>query len=151
MKKRIIGYGCLGMMIGIAFSFLIPLIISWTLQDGNFYPCTPALLQAMDNELAAVTLQTFISAILGFLCSLGGLVYRIEHWSLLKQSIVSCIIISTTTTVTAYICFWVPRTFEDLAGYILRLIGIYIMIWIAQYIQIRKHIKDMNHSITVEK
>ena len=54
MKKQIIKRGLFGLPVGIAIGFVIPLLISAAVGDGNYYPVTPQLIETMGNELHAV-------------------------------------------------------------------------------------------------
>lgn len=147
MKKRIL-YSCLiGSIAGIALGFMIPLFISIKVNDGNYYPCTPDFVNAIGNTLNATILQTLLCACLGILGAISGLIYRIEKWNLLKQSIISGIILSTSMITTAYICYWVPHTSIAILGYMLQFFGIYAIIWLILYLRIRKNIQELNETL----
>lgn len=59
MKEQIIKRGLFGLPVGIAIGFLIPLLISAAVGDGNYYPVTPQLIETMGNELHAVMVRRF--------------------------------------------------------------------------------------------
>lgn len=65
MKKEFVGRIGVGLLGGIAVSYLITVGISITLGDGNYYPCVPGLVEQFGSEIMAVIIQTILSALLG--------------------------------------------------------------------------------------
>ena len=56
MKKKVILRCLIGAPIGLALSYLITVVISLAVADGNFYPVVPKLIQDCGNEINAVLL-----------------------------------------------------------------------------------------------
>ncbi len=67
-------------------SYLITIVISLTVGDGNYYPCVPSLTERFGNEVTAVIVQTVLSAILGAGFAGSSLIWEKDEWSLLKQT-----------------------------------------------------------------
>ena len=65
MKNKMIKRGLFGFPVGIAIGFVITVIISACVGDGNFYPVTPELAGTMGSELNAVILQTVLCGVMG--------------------------------------------------------------------------------------
>ena len=65
MKKKMIKRGLFGFPVGITIGFVITVIISACVGDGNFYPVTPELVGTMGSELNAVILQTVLCGVMG--------------------------------------------------------------------------------------
>ena len=86
MKKKMIQRGLLGFPLGIAIGFVITVIISMCIGDGSFYPVTPELIDTMKNELNAVILQTILCGIMGTGFAMASVIWKIDSWSLAKQS-----------------------------------------------------------------
>ena len=58
MKREIFGRALMGFPIGIAIGYCITIAISWSVGDGLYYPCVPAMEAQMGSQIAAATLQT---------------------------------------------------------------------------------------------
>ena len=86
MKKQIIKSGLFGLPVGIAIGFVIPLLISATIGDGNYYPVTPQLIETMGNELHAVMVQTVLCGLMGAGFAMASVIWELDSWSLAKQS-----------------------------------------------------------------
>ena len=82
MKKGIFVRIFVGLAGGIAISYLITIIISAAIGDGVYYPCVPSLVERYQNELAAVIVQTILSAVLGAGFSAASLIWEKDEWSL---------------------------------------------------------------------
>ena len=65
MKKEIIKRIGIGVLGGIVISYFITIGISLVFGDGNYYPCVPSLVERFGSEIAAVIIQTILSAVLG--------------------------------------------------------------------------------------
>ena len=94
MKKKVILRSLIGAPIGLSISFIITLIISVIINKGEYYPVVPQLTALCGNELNAVVIQTICSLLYG--ASFGGasVIWEIENWSLLKQTVIHCLVIS---------------------------------------------------------
>ena len=78
MKKQIIKRGLFGFPVGIAIGFVITIIISVCVRDGNFYPVTPELIETMGNEVNAVILQTVLCGIMGTGFAMASVIWELE-------------------------------------------------------------------------
>ena len=61
MRKKIILRSLLGMPIGMTISYLITILVSLAMADGNYYPVVPELTQACGSEMTAILFQTLFS------------------------------------------------------------------------------------------
>ena len=57
MRKKILFRAILGALIGFSLSTMITIIISLTMNDGNYYAVVPQLIEDCGNEMNAVLLQ----------------------------------------------------------------------------------------------
>lgn len=124
MKKKLIGHGLLGFPLGITIGFVITIIVSVCIGDGSFYPVTPELLNAMDNELSAVVLQTMLCGIMGSGFAMASVIWEIDSWSIAKQTGIYFAIICAVMLPIAYITGWMQHS---VAG-VLLYIGIFVAI-----------------------
>ena len=144
MKKKVILRSLIGAPIGLSISFIITLIISVIINKGEYYPVVPQLTALCGNELNAVVIQTICSLIYG--AAFGG-ASDMENWSLLKQTVIHCLIISVSMLPIAYCMYWMPHNFWGIAGYIAIFFFIYFFIWFSQYFAMKKRIQEFNNKV----
>lgn len=147
MKKKVIGRCLLGAPLGVAISFLITVIISITVGDGNYYPVVPELISDFGNEINAVCIQTLCSLLYGAAFAGASVIWEIEHWSLFKMTAAHLLICSAATFPIAYFMRWMPHNLIGVVIYFFIFLVIYLVIWITQYSAIKKRIKQMNKKI----
>ena len=147
MKKNVIGQCFIGALIGLTISYTITIIISVLINSGEFYPVVPQLIKTCGNELNAVIVQTVFSMVYGAVMAGSMFIWTIDNWSILKQTVVHCIVISVTSLPIAYILYWMPHTVTGIIIYILIFFAIYFFIWITLYFSIKKQIKAINKKV----
>lgn len=147
MKKKILIQSLVGASIGLNISFLITVAISLTVGDGRYYPVVPALTSECGSEIKAVLLQTVLALLYGAVWGGVSIVWKIEKWSLLKQTMVHLLFTSIGTFPVAYVCYWMPRDRAGIIIYFSIFVGIYLFIWITQYMGIKRRIQEMNDKI----
>lgn len=147
MKKKIMIRSLVGASIGLNISFLITVLISLCLGDGGYHPVVPQLAIQCGSEIKAVLLQTLLSLLYG--AAWGGVtvVWEIEEWSLLKQTIIHLLFTSLGTFPIAYVCYWMPREIKGIVGYFGIFFGIYFFIWISQYMGMKRRVREMNEKM----
>lgn len=136
-----------GFPIGIAIGYVISIIISLIFGKGAYSPCSPLLIKSMGNEINAVIFQTILTGLLGSIFSSASLIWDIEEFSLLKQTLYYFLISSITIMIIAYLLKWVAPTILSLLSFLLSFIIIFAIIWIFQYLTWKKKIKTLNDKI----
>ena len=129
MKKKIVLRCLAGALFGVAFSYIITIIISLTIGDGNFYPIVPELAADCGSEMNAVLLQMIFSLIYGAAWSGASLIWEQENWSLLRQTVTHLIICSLATFPVAYLLRWMAHTVSGIIIYFSIFAIIYFVIW----------------------
>ena len=147
MKKKVILRSLIGAPIGLSISFIITLIISVIINKGEYYPVMPKLTALCGNELNAVVIQTVCSLIYGAAFGGASVIWDMENWSLLKQTVIHCLIISVSMLPIAYCMYWMPHSFLGIAGYIAIFFFIYFFIWFSQYFAMKKRIQEFNDKV----
>jgi hypothetical protein len=147
MKKKVILRSLIGAPVGLSISFIITLTISVIINKGEYYPVVPQLTALCGNELNAVVIQTICSLLYGAAFGGASVIWEIENWSLLKQTVIHCLVISVSMLPIAYCMYWMPHSFLGIAGYIVIFFSIYFFIWFAQYFAMKKRIKTFNDKV----
>lgn len=133
MKKELLKRIFVGLVGGITISYIITIIISLAFKDGNYYSCVPSLITKYGSEINAVIIQTLLSAVLGAVFSGASIIWEMDNWSLLKQTGLHFIIVSTTMMSVAYICEWMEHSVKGFVSYFSIFFAIFIVVWILQY------------------
>ena len=150
MKKKIILRCLIGAPIGLSISFIITLIISAMINKGEFYPVVPQFTIICGNELNAVIIQSLCSLLYGAAFAGASVIWEVESWSLLKQTVLHCIVISSSTLPIAYCMYWMPHNVLGIAIYIFIFFFIYSFIWFGQYFAMKKKIQAFNDKVKAE-
>lgn len=147
MKKKVILRCLVGAMIGLTISTIIPIIISMAIGDGTYYAVVPQLITDFGSELNAVLIQTVSSLIYGAAFAGASAIWENENWSLLKQTISHLVVCSLATFPIAYVNRWMSRDLFGIAFYFGIFFFIYAVIWIWQYLSIKRRVMQMNEKI----
>lgn len=147
MKKKVIIRCLLGAPIGLSISTMITVIISLTVGDGKYYAVVPELINDCGTEMNAVLLQTALSFIYGAAFAGASVIWENENWSLLKQTILHLLICSLATFPIAYAMQWMRHDIKGILLYFGIFVLIYAVIWLSQFLTIKKRIDQMNDKI----
>lgn len=147
MKKKIIFRSLLGMPLGMAISYLITILVSLAVADGNYYPVVPELTEACGGELKAVLLQTLFSLLYGAVWGGASAIWEAEGWSLLRMTVTHLAICSVATFPIAWLMRWMPHTIVGFLLYFGTFLAIYLSVWFSQYRSMKRRIDQINHKI----
>lgn len=150
MKKNYVLRTLLGAPIGLSISYVITIIISAIINNGEFYPVVPQLTHLCGNEINAVIIQAICSLIYGAVFSGASIIWEIDRFSLLKQTIIHYIVISVTSLPIAYLMHWMHHSAWGVISYFSIFIIIYIIIWVSQYLAMKKRIKLFNKKMMTD-
>lgn len=150
MKNTLIKRALVGCPVGIAIGYVITVLISVSVGDGNFYPVVPAFADAMQSELNAVVLQTVLCALMGGAYAMASVIWELDSWSLAKQTGIYFAVICAATLPIAYVANWMEHTVRGVVSYIGIFVAIFVFIWVLQYFLLKKKIAKMNGALKKE-
>ncbi len=150
MKKNLIRRCLVGAPIGISISFIIAIIISVIINKGEFYPVDPQFSQLCGGELNAVIIQSVSSMIYGAIMAGASVIWEVDNWSLLKQTVVHCLVISLATLPIAFFMHWMPHNVLGAVVYFAIFFAIYFIIWISLYLSIKRKIQALDKKVKEE-
>lgn len=148
MVKKFFQRGTIGFLMGVFITVLIPVLISFTIGDGKYYPIVPAFTEQCGNEINAAAIQYLLGGILGFMCAASSIIFNIEKFGILKQSFIHFLCISISMLPIAYICHWMEHSLLGILSYYIIFISIYFVIFISQYMFWKSKIKKMNEKLS---
>lgn len=150
MKRKVVLRAMMGIPLGIALGYLITIVISLIWGEGRYLACTPGLTGLVGSEVAAVTVQAALCGALGASFGACSLIWEMERWSLLKQSAVYFGITALVMLPMAWLCGWMQHSLAGFAAYTAIFAGIFAVIWLAQYLRLRKKVRGMDRRVREE-
>lgn len=148
MKRKLLVRSILGAPIGVTISLTITIIFSICLGNGEFFPAPHELIDwCGGSETKAVIIQMICSLLVGAVCGGSSIIWDIEKWSLLKQTIIHFMVIVIPFFGVGYIMNWMPHYLYGALGYIGGFIVVYIIMWFSLYFSIKEKIKKMNKQL----
>lgn len=147
MKKKILVRSLLGAPIGVTVSLVITIIFSLALGNGEFFPAPHELMDLCGNETVAVIVQLFCSLFIGAVGGGSSVIWEIEEWSLLKQTLVHFAVIAVPFIGVGYILNWLPHYLYGALGYVGGFIAVYVIMWISIYFSTKAKVKKMNEHL----
>lgn len=147
MYKEVLRRSAVGAVFGVTLSQLIAIIISLCIGDGNFYSVVPSLTGRMNSEVNAAIVQTACSFVYGAIFGGMSMVWELDNWSILKQTIVHFSVVSVATMPIAYVTEWMPHSVSGALVYFAIFAVSYVFIWLSQYMAIKKRIDEMNKKV----
>lgn len=144
MIKNLVKKCLIGASIGFSISSIITIIVSLAIGDGNFYPVSPKLIEDCGTEINAVILQSVGALFYGAVCGGASIIWRIDSWSLLRQTITHLIVCSLSVFPIGYFMYWMEKSVWGITTYFSIFVLIYFIIWILKYYTIKKQINKIN-------
>lgn len=151
MFKTIVKRSLLGAVIGVFISHVIAIIVSLCIGDGAFYAVVPQLTESTGSELNAVLLQTVCSVLYGAVFAGVSVVWELDNWSILKQTVVHFLVVSIATLPVAYVTQWMHHSVLGMIIYFGIFAVIYAFIWFGQYMAVKSNIIQMNTKVNGSK
>ena len=144
MKKKILMRGALGLPLGISLGYVITILGSLVWASGYYSPCVPELVDIMGSEISAVVLQTVLCGLLGVVFGASSVIWEIEKWSIAKQTGIYFLVAAVVMMPVAYLSHWMEHSIKGFLIYFGVFTAIFIVIWLVQYVFIRRDVKKMN-------
>ncbi|MEE1219752.1 MAG: DUF3021 domain-containing protein [Ruminococcus sp.] len=147
MFKEILKRCALGAVFGIALSQVIAIFISLCIADGSFYAVVPSLAERINSEIGAAIIQTVCSILYGAMFGGMSIIWELDNWSILKQTVVHFLVVSVVTMPIAYITEWMNHSALGVIIYFAIFAVIYAFIWFGQYMAIKTRINEVNKKV----
>jgi hypothetical protein len=147
MKKKVVLRGLLGLPIGIAFGYVITIVLSLFFSNGSYHPVVPALIDAVGNEINAVVFQAILCGVLGVSFASSSIIWEIEHWSIAKQTGVYFLVISVVMLPIAYFAHWMEHSLLGFILYFSIFVVIFMLMWLIQYAIWKRAVTDIDKKV----
>ena len=150
MKRKLWKRMLTGALIGVSISFIFTIIISLIFGDGNYYPVVPALVEQCGNEINAVVAQMIASLLYGAVWAGASVIWEMDDWSLLRQTVTHLLAGSIATFPVAYLMYWMKHSIAGVVVYFAIFIGIYVGIWITLYSRAKREVTKLNEKVSLQ-
>ncbi len=147
IKKAIIKRAIMGFMYGVFIGQTILILESLAMRDGNFYSVTKYLLDLAGTKIGAVIIQYFLTGIIGTTFAATTVIFEMDSWSLLRQTILHFIITSIVMYTAGFLCGWFPHKLSSTLIWFGIFIVIYVIFWISFSSYYKNKVKKMNEAL----
>ncbi len=147
VKKNIIKRAILGFMTGIFVGHTISILESLITHDGNFYAVSAALVDLAGTNLGAVIIQYFLTGIMGAVFASSSVIFEMDEWSLLRQTITHFVIVSVLSYIAGFLCRWFPHTVVSTLIWFGVFIVVYIIFWVCFMLYYKNKVKKINEAL----
>ena len=128
-------------------STTITIIFSVLIGDGEYYPVTLGLIADCGSEINAMIVQTICAMLYGAAWAGASVIWEMENWSLLRQTVTHLMVCSLSALPIAYFMHWMPRNLGGVLGYFGIFASIYLGIWFCEYFSMKKRIQQINEKV----
>lgn len=150
MRKKILFRSFFGLLAGIALGQIIIIVISIIKGNGDIV-VVPELVRDWGNELYATIFQTSSMGMLGATLGAISIIWDIEKWNLLTQTVLHFILFAIPFHVVALSLHWIPQTIKGIAVSIAVFVVIYILLWSFNYFQLKLKISKINKKLLLRE
>ena len=147
LKKEAVKRAIMGFMYGVFIGQTILILESLMARDGNFYPVAASLVELAGTKIGAVIIQYFLTGLIGTTFAATTVLFEIDSWSLLKQTIIHFIITSIVMYIAGFLCGWFPHTLRSTLIWFGIFIVIYVIFWISFSSYYKNKVKKMNEAL----
>lgn len=147
MKNKILFRSLRGAPIGVMISLIITIVFSINTGHGEYFPVPPDLISWCGNEISAVIVQMICSMSVGAAFGGASVIWEIEKWSLLKQTLAHLSVVALPYFGLGYIMNWMPHHLFGALAYIGGFVAVYLIMWVSIYFSIKSKVKKMNEQL----
>ena len=145
--NKIIKRAILGFIYGVFIGQTILILESLMAGDGNFYAVSTYLVNHTSTRLAAVIAQYFITGFIGLSFAATTVIFEMDSWSLLRQTITHFIVTSIVMYIAGFLCGWFPHTAVSTLIWFGVFVVIYVIFWICFSMYYKNKIKKINEAL----
>ena len=147
IKKAVAKRAILGFIYGVFIGQTILIIESLFMRDGNFYAVATSLVNLAGTKIAAVIIQYFLTGLLGTTFASTTVLFEMDEWSLLRQTITHFIITSIVMYIAGFLCGWFPHTVVSTLIWFGVFVVVYVIFWICFSMYYKNKVKKINEAL----
>ena len=147
MKKEVAKRAVLGFIYGVFIGQTILILESLMKFDGNFYYVASSLVSLAGTKLAAVIIQYFLTGIIGLTFASTTVIFEMDSWSLVRQTITHFVITSIVMYVAGFLCGWFPHTVASTLIWFGVFVVVYLIFWVCFSLYYKNKVKKINEAL----
>ena len=147
IKKAIIKRAILGFIYGVFIGQTILILESLMMRDGNFYPVATSLVNLVGTKIGAVIIQYFLTGLLGTTFAATTVIFEMDNWSLIRQTLTHFIITSIVMYIAGFLCGWFPHTVVSTLIWFGVFIIVYVIFWVCFSLYYKNKVKKINEAL----
>lgn len=151
MIKKFIKRALLGFIWDIFAIYLITILTSINIGNGEYHAVNSIFLKACNTELGAVLMQFVIAGGLGIVFGGTTILWEIEKWSLAKQTVMHFLIVTTAMILSAYACNLIHHTIVSFLLWIAYFVVVYVVFWSIFYTIYKRKVASINKVLEARK
>ena len=148
MKKEFFKRSAIGAVLGVFITVVISIIISYCRNDGNYYPVVPQLSELCGSETNAVAVQTIGVMVYGAIMAGISVIWDMDHWSILRQTVTHFAACTLATLPAAYLLHWIEHSVIGVLSYFGIFAAVYICIWLGSYSSMKRKVEKINKRVS---
>lgn len=143
IRKRFL----LGFPLGIFIGYTITILESILVGTGEFYAVSAFIMQHFSTPLKAVIVQYVCTGIIGAMFASTSIIFEVDEWSLLKQTIIHFLFTSIVMYICGYVCCWFKHDLLNTVIWFGVFIIFYVLFWIGFTLYYKLKIKKINKEL----
>lgn len=147
MFGKIVKRGLLGFMIGVFIGQTILILNSLLAGKGIYYPINPLMIDIEGPQLSRVIIQYFLTGVIGTTFAACSVIFEMDKWSILKQTLIHFVIVSVVMYFCGFICNWFEHNVKSTLIWFGIFLSYYILFWFGFTIYYKVQVKKMNKQI----
>ncbi|MBP1756479.1 MAG: hypothetical protein H6Q59_2877 [Firmicutes bacterium] len=147
MLKKALFRGMSGFMYAIAINVLLALIITAIVNEPGFVPLVPDYAAHFSSKFTALLTQFVLIGFTSAAFGAGSVLLEIEHWSLLKQSIIYFIVTTLVWVPVSIFCWGIAKYTVAFISMICSYVLSYAISWLIQYNLCKKSVAAINEKL----
>lgn len=146
LKKALLR-SLLGIPIGVFIGYTITVVLSLCWGQGWYAAVVPAVKETAGSEAGAVALQYVLLCVMGYCYALASCIWKVERWSLTRQTVSHLLLVSLTTLPIVLVCHWADYIPGGVWTYFAVFAVIYGAIWLCLTASTRKKVRAVNEKL----
>jgi len=148
MKKEFFKRAAIGSLLGVFISTVISIIVSMCVNDRTYYPVVPQLTKLCGSQTGAVAVQTAGNMLYGGIMAGISVIWDMDRWSLLRQTVTHFAACTLATLPAAYLLHWIEHSVSGVLVYFAFFAAVYLCIWLGTYFGMKRKVAQMNRRVS---
>ncbi len=147
MLKNALIRGINSFMYAIALNVLLAFVITAIVNKPDFVPLVPDYGAHFDSNITALLLQIVLVGLTSAAFGAGSIIFELERWSLLKQSIVYFIATTVIWVPVSIFCWSINKYPTAFISILSSYVTSYLIVWMIQYRLCKRSVTKINQKL----